>query len=432
MNFLKFLISILAIVFVNHTIASPTDNTIKIDLENITFSQLIHVVYIDVLPSTQYVIDPKISGDNSVLSIRFNQSRANFHSFFNSYLNTLGYKIVSKSNVDFITILDEKSILSDVENPNLQQFIYYPKFRESSFLIDSLSPLFKGHFANRHQVSGNIQNSTGKPVDSSSALGQITQRNDIIIFSSTEFEIKKFQNLIAQIDKPLLDVLVTGVLYEVQSSEKNQNAVSLVSSILKNKLSVNLDNTLKSPNSLVFNSGDLNFIVEALNTDSRFKVLSNPSARVSSGSTAVFNVGSDVPTLGSISYQGQSGTPVQNIDYRSSGVIFEISPVVYDQSTSLKIRQEISNFITTTSGVNNSPTLTKRSLSTDLVLLGDDLVVVGGLRDSKKSNSSSGVSFLPSFLKSKDDESSFSEIVLFLKIERLSPQRVSSEEINAR
>ena len=126
-------------------------------------------------------------------------------------------------------------------------------------------------------------------------------------------------------------------------------------------------------------------------------------------------MGQDVPVLGSVTYpQGGSG-PVQSVEYRSSGVLFSISPDLHADSIGVKVDQQVSNFVQTTTGVNNSPTLTKRQLSTFVNMLDGDVVVIGGLREDKDSGASSGLGFL----KSKSTDRSQSEILLFLQLHRV-------------
>ncbi len=67
-------------------------------------------------------------------------------------------------------------------------------------------------------------------------------------------------------------------------------------------------------------------MIELFREDSHFRVISSPTLRVKSGSTGNFSVGSDVPVLSNVTYQDTRA--VQSIEYRSSGVIFEIQPLI--------------------------------------------------------------------------------------------------------
>lgn len=83
----------------------------------------------------------------------------------------------------------------------------------------------------------------------------------------------------------------------------------------------------------------------------------------------------------------------------------------------LVIGQQLSDFIKTNTGVNNSPTLTKRELKTTVGLQDGDVIVLGGLAEDKTSSSRDGLSFLPSFLHTRGHEVSGAEILLVLQVQ---------------
>ncbi|WP_312588148.1 type II secretion system protein GspD [Comamonas terrigena] len=122
----------------------------------------------------------------------------------------------------------------------------------------------------------------------------------------------------------------------------------------------------------------LDAVYSMLEADSRFKMILSPSLRIQSGARGVFSVGQDVPVLGALSFPQGAGQGVQSVEYRSSGVIFDIKPTVRNAVIELALSQQLSDFIKTTTGVNNSPTLTKRELKTIVGLQDGDVIVLGG------------------------------------------------------
>jgi type II secretory pathway component GspD/PulD (secretin) len=91
-------------------------------------------------------------------------------------------------------------------------------------------------------------------------------------------------------------------------------------------------------------------------SDSRLTLVSSPSLRVRSGESAWVTVGTETPVLGNVTPAPQ-GQLVQSVDYRPSGVILELTPPVRSESVYVHARQQLSSFMQTSSGVNNSPTL---------------------------------------------------------------------------
>ena len=113
--------------------------------------------------------------------------------------------------------------------------------------------------------------------------------------------------------------------------------------------------------------------------------------------------------LGALSFPQGSGQAVQSVEYRSSGVIFDIRPTVREAVVELAISQQLSDFVKTTTGVNNSPTLPKRELKTTVGVQDGDVIVLGGLVENKTTRSKDGLSFLPRFLDTSSAEDSASE-----------------------
>jgi type II secretory pathway component GspD/PulD (secretin) len=114
-----------------------------------------------------------------------------------------------------------------------------------------------------------------------------------------------------------------------------------------------------------------------------------------------------------------NGLPVQSVEYRSSGVIFNVLPTIKESVIDLAIDQQLSNFAQTTTGVNNSPTLTKRALKTSVGLQDGDLIVLGGLTENKESDTRDGPGFLPRFFHTTGKDNSRAEVLLVLQVQRL-------------
>lgn len=113
----------------------------------------------------------------------------------------------------------------------------------------------------------------------------------------------------------------------------------------------------------------------------------------------------------------KSDVEIPVVTYRSSGVIFEIVPEILRKTVNLQIRQEMSNFAETVNGVNGSPTLVKRELKTNVTASSGETLVLGGLIENKDTDSSAGLSFLPSWTGAKSNTKENTEILLMLYVE---------------
>ena len=155
----------------------------------------------------------------------------------------------------------------------------------------------------------------------------------------------------------------------------------------------------------------------------RFKVVSRPFLSVKSGSAARFQSGSDVPVLGSVS-QDKNGNSIQSIEYRSSGVILDVTPSIHEQDVELAISQQLSDFSQTQIGVNSSPTLNKQELRTTLVTKFGEVVVLGGLKSERHTDSKRWLPFFRSSfpLSASSDERS-TELVILLQLQPVVPEQ---------
>ncbi len=218
-----------------------------------------------------------------------------------------------------------------------------------------------------------------------------------------------------------MDVVVKGVVYEVSNDKKEGSAVGLAMSILNGKIGISggtmrdLGNAAK-----VALTGGINLdaVYSAFSTDSRFRNISSPTVRVRSGESAYLEAGASVPVRSESSLD-RNGNPVASVKYQPSGIIFDIRPTVRQEVIELVINQQISSFTaTTTSGI-DSPTLNKRQATTTISAQPGELLVIGGLEESRTSNEDSGLPFLPRFLRTNGEQDSKTEILLVLQVQKL-------------
>lgn len=111
-------------------------------------------------------------------------------------------------------------------------------------------------------------------------------------------------------------------------------------------------------------------------------------------------VGQDIPVLSSQrAANTQDGVGItdvlQTIDYRSTGVLVSIEPIVFsDNRIDLKISQEVSSAVDTANSSISSPTISNRSLTTQLSLEDGQTAVMGGLIQRSYTIDESGVPIL--------------------------------------
>lgn len=233
-----------------------------------------------------------------------------------------------------------------------------------------------------------------------------------------ELTLRTLKTLVTSLDTMSDEVVVSGYVFEVQTSQSDGSGILLAAKILSDKFNISVG-AAGLDNFINIRTGSIDAIFNLLKTDSRFTVVSAPRLRVKNNASASFSVGSDVPVLGSVTVN--NNTTTQSVEYRSSGVLFNVTPSIKSRTMDLKIQQQLSNFVTTETGVNNSPTLIKRDVTTEVSLADGDIILLGGLAEQKDSKASSGWSFFGS----RTSESNKTDIMVMLQVRKVDRSRAT-------
>ena len=402
-NFFLFLVTLF---FLRNSLANGVD----FELNRVRFPDAVNIIYSEIF-KRPFMLSPELANDERLLTFKIS-SNVDARQFIERYFSNINVKIWDKNGVDYISVYVPKP----VDIPTFT-FTYEPKFRSVQYLSDSLSGVVSGTF-NRGAITGNSNNINIGDVNPNSASGQFSRSGDILIFRGTKSDIDIIKNLLPIIDIVTDEILVTGYVVEVSTTAQEGNGLAFIANLFNNKLgiSINSDYSPTSGNFLTFSSGSFSALAELFNRDSHFRVISSPQLRVKNGSNSSFSVGSDVPIIGSTTYQ--DGKPVQSIEYRSSGVLFNIGAEIRKNTIDLKIQQQLSNFVKTETGVNNSPTLIKRDVNTQVSIQSGEIVVLGGLAETKNSKNSTGFKLLPFFRSSGSDDNR-TDIIVVLHAEKI-------------
>lgn len=323
--------------------------------------------------------------------------------------------------------------------------VYRPRYRSARYLAD----VVQGVTGARSVLSRSIKNKSSDFVSTSSRSdlslsspasveGQIDRIEvDQIAFNVPKKDIVKIKKLLVDLDTPAGELLLKVAVYEVAFTRSQGSGLQLAGRLLGGRFSgallgnslggssLKLDSsaspadafTVPGGLALKYASGSLDAVLQALDSDSRFKSISRPQVRVRNGAKASFSVGQDVPVLTN-SQIDNTGRLIQSVDYRQSGTILTATPEIRDDSIELSLHQELSNFTATTTGVNGSPTLIKRSLDTSLGLQPGEVVILAGLQDDQENKQQSRLPWL-GWLLGHQASSQRTEILIFIEAQRI-------------
>lgn len=233
----------------------------------------------------------------------------------------------------------------------------------------------------------------------------------LLVLSSPEKRVAEVLSIVEALDLAPRNVEVSASFVEVSASSSSSRGLSLVASVLSARLGLSV---LPSSGVASVSSGGYQVVLDALAADGRFKQVSNSRIVGDESEKMSLIVGDETPTISSTGKDQQGGL-IQTIVYRPSGVILDVLPKVLGSGAlSLLVDGQVSAFQTTVNGVAGSPTLVKRQVKTSVSLLDGQVLLIGGLDDSKLASNDSGFSFLPSSWRNKTGSNLKTDLVLIL------------------
>ena len=374
----------------------------ELEIKKLSLPEAISLIYTEVF-KVPYMVAPELANDTRLVSFKITKE-VNERDFIERYFGNMSIKIYTKKGIDYITTVTPKEY-----PPAMRVFVYQPQNRTVGYLSDILSGYVSGRFGNSGSISTDILNKS-----SSGTSNNLSRSGDTLVYYGSKQDIEMISKILPSIDSVPDEVVVSGYVFEVQTGQYDGSGFLLAAKVISEKFNISLGSNVSATNDFInIKTGSIDAIYSLLKTDNRFSVVSSPRLRVKNNTEASFSVGAEVPVLGSVTVNGDNAT--QSVEYRNSGVLFKVQPSIKVKSIDLEIQQQLSNFVATDTGVNNSPTLIKRDVSTNVVMSDGDIILIGGLAEQKDSKSSSGWSIFGSRAK----ENSKTDIVVMLQVRKV-------------
>lgn len=258
-----------------------------------------------------------------------------------------------------------------------------------------------------------------------------TARN-AIVFQGSPSRWRLIRSVLERLDRPARQVLVEVTVAEVTLTGEFRHGVEWAFRNIgidgaTGPLSL-LRGTAGS-GGLVFSpvssSGQVRALMNLLATNDRVTILSTPRLLVRSGERASIDVGTEVPVITSQATApdlgGFSPSILQQVQYRKTGVLLTIEPVVHSsQRVDLELTQEVSEAQQTDTSPIGSPSIFSRRLSTSLSLADGEPMLIGGLISNTQTRGSTeipGLGRIPvigNFFASRSRSESRTELLVLI------------------
>jgi general secretion pathway protein D len=313
--------------------------------------------------------------------------------------------------------LDKAATSGNIE----QIFVYDVQNVDASLLADTVNAVLGGG-QSRSSLAGGAggldanngagaaarNNRNGQSASNTLGAGVIVVDpiSNRLIYSGTASDYARVRPLLEQLDRAPGEVLINVTIAEVTLTDTTRYGVDFfLDSIGNDDFDVSLGTRdgigLSADGFQVgFLSGNVDLALQAFAQNEQLNVLSKPKLVARSGGAARLQVGTDVPVVTSQradnAQDGQGSLDVlQQVEYRKTGVLLTIEPIVFSQNrVDLSIAQEVSTVVEGSSGAAGSPTISNRTLDTQLSLEDGETVVLGGLIQTTNNESETGVPIL--------------------------------------
>jgi len=416
-------------------LCSAQSSVFDLQFDRVPVYELVRVVYAELLHEP-FVVDGAVARSDRVSSVDFRNATA-------EQVRSVLALALEQQDLRVRVVKGVNVVESRRGEPDDREvFTYRPKFRTTAYLESGIRAFVsRGRFGGVIAGSGMVpavsagpggsigpQSQAGgasvSPAQSSApSTAQVTNmggvalgQRDVVTFQGPPAEVELVRRLVEELDVKAAEVLVKASVFEVQTTKSESSGVALAYNLLGGALSGGVGSVVSPV--LRFGKGGFDLAVSKLASDSRFNLVSSPSLRVTTGESARVVVGQDVPVLGGVTVP-VGGAPVQSVNYQSSGVMLDINPVALEDSVKVTLRQEISDFAATNTGVNTSPTLLKRAVSSVVSMQSGEVVFIGGLDETNGTGSSSGAVWLPAWMRSRDAGQTKTELVVMVQVDVL-------------
>lgn len=426
---------------------------VTVELRDASIGTFLQTVMRGVL-NRDYVVSSDVPPEKRVTAFIRGMEPSKAEAFALELLRSQGLDVVERAGVLFVSMSTSAGVGSAASSPSalpvtsagpavlpepepLDWVVYRPRHRSVAFL-SSVVQVAGGRVAGgqsqlplqgqQWQGSGGVSQQVGqfgqpdnRTMHAASAPAvQVAgaSASDVLIYGVAESKAGKISALLEQVDTALPVVSIRAVLLEVSDSSDSSRSIQGALQLLSGKIGIAYQaGAALAGGAINIKGHDLQAVLSLVDGDSRFRYVTEPTLQVVSGETATLTVGSDVPVRGQMQVT-QSGAAIQGVEYRTGGLLLAVTPQVFADSTLVKVDQQVSSFATTTTSTIDSPTLLKRKLTSTVRAVDSEVVMLAGLDETRDSDSHSGLSFLPSWARSKSETKARSQLVLLLEVKR--------------
>jgi type IV pilus assembly protein PilQ len=350
---------------------------------------------------------------------------------FDVVLEPIGYTYIEEGNI--IKIRSVQDLLTEP----MQTQVFLVNYAKATELNPAIVPLVEASAGGRALVDA---------------------RTNSLVVTERSSRLKRIEEIIKRLDRPTEQVMIESKFIEVTDTQMEDlgldwssmkglkatgKASSTVTSTYDNNLSdvrPNLDTDYVRVNSAVLSMDAFSLVLNALNTDNKVEMVSNPTIVTMNNIPAKIHIGEEYP-IPNYQYNEEQGTyEISGFEYKPIGISMDVTPQVNNNGLiNLQIKPEISsqNGSVNFGGASGAdiPIITQRKTSSTVTIKSGYTLAIGGLIQSTTSGKETKVPFLGSipllgrlFTNNSDSEDK-RNLVIFITAKILDPEGATYKDV---
>lgn len=363
------------------------------------------------------------------VSIKLNQ--VTWRQVFDVVLEPIGYTYLEEGN-----IIKIRSIQDLLTEP-MQTQVFLVNYAKAAELNPAIVPLVEAAAGGRSLVDA---------------------RTNSIVVTERSSRLKQIEDIIKRLDRPTEQVMIESKFIEVTDTQMEDLGLdwssmkglkgtakvgSTITSTYDNNLSdvrPTLDTDYVRVNSAVLSVDAFSLVLNALNTDNKVEMVSNPTIVTMNNIPAKIHIGEEYP-IPNYQYNEEQGSyEISGFEYKPIGISMDVTPQVNNNGLiNLQIKPEISSQNGTvnfggSSGA-NIPIITQRKTSSTVTIKSGYTLAIGGLIQSTTSGKATKVPVLGSipllgrlFTNNSDSENK-RNLVIFITAKILDPEGATYKDV---
>lgn len=272
--------------------------------------------------------------------------------------------------------------------------------RQTSLATETATanPVTNGQSAS---ASTSVASTAGVQTADDNVRAAVDKDTNTLIVAAPAWRWLQIQKLLGELDRPQSQVLIEASVLEVTLGDNFKFGVDW--KVFGNDHHIQVGSTAGDAGqiaptypgfSITFLDTDVQAAINALGARTGVEVVSAPKIITLDNKTAHLQVGDQVPVVTQTSQSTQTANApvINNVDYRNSGVILNVTPRISGESRIiLDVSQEVSSVIQTKTSTINSPTIQQRKFESTLTLRDGGVVALGGLISRSRNDGETGI-----------------------------------------